>query len=495
MGSGSKIQNRLGAAPLAKPFWLGMAVLFVAIGITAHPQNVESTIGAAAIIIAGFVPFGIWTLRNLGGIPVFPIFAATHVTAFGLPLLYEHPIITKFEPERQLFAAGTVTVFLICATVVWNQTRSKNVKSVPRYLGLEANTADTFFLASMAGSIVLTMALNAAWFDLPFGIYTIIKAIMIALEALACFVLSYRLGRAELGSGTGWLFKALLVGLIITSLPSLYLVTPITFAGISALGYVSGSGKIPWFSMLAAVAVIGFLHAGKGDMRQRYWEESDDDLVQPWEYPSFIGSWAESSTDAMFGDIADDDEKSTGIFERASLMQLLIFEQDVCPDHLPFMWGETYAYIPLMFIPRIIFPEKPEAHAGTHMLNVYFGLQTEEESEHTTVGFGLLNEAFANFGYFGIAGLAVLVGFFCGWVERMATGVPLLSFRGLFAVIVAAEAFQVEHAAGVVAGVFFQQIVALIIIAVIFMRKRSSIEETPVQAFEAWRPAPLPASS
>ena len=76
----------------------------------------------------------------------------------------------------------------------------------------------------------------------------------------------------------------------------------------------------------------------------------------------------------------------------------------------------------------------------------------------------------------------------------MASGVPLLSFRGLFAVIVAAEEFQMEHPRDL-SSRFLSADRGSHIIAIIFMRKRSSIEETPVQAFEAWRPVPLPTSS
>jgi hypothetical protein len=242
--------------------------------------------------------------------------------------------------------------------------------------------------------------------------------------------------------------------------------------GIAALGYISAAGKIPWGAMILGVIGIAFLHAGKGDMRDAYWGAESDRTVQPWDYPEFFGDWTSSSMDGVVGNIPDEDEKSSSLVERSSLMQLLIYEQDITPDHLPFMWGDTYMIVPELMIPRILFPEKPTTHEGTYRLNIYYGFQTREETENTTIGFGLLNESYANFGYFGMAGLAIFIGGFYGFVEGLALSVPLLSLRGLWVVIVACYAFQVEFAAGVWAAALFQSTVALFGLAVLLMKSR-----------------------
>src|SRR5206468_2846385 len=84
-------------------------------------------------------------------------------------------------------------------------------------------------------------------------------------------------------------------------------------------------------------------------------------------------------------------------------MQLLLFVQAASPDDVPFMDGETYAILPTLLVPRILMPNKPASHEGTYLLNIHYGIQTRDDTAKTTIGFGLLNEAFANFGYIGIA--------------------------------------------------------------------------------------------
>jgi hypothetical protein len=466
-------KKRVAATPLARPFWIGLGVLVATILATAHPQNVESAIGATMIIAAGCLPSAIWTLKRLGGLPVFPIFAMTYIWAFGLPLLYEHPIVIRFDPESQLFAAMSVTGFLLLATLVWHQMRLRTPKPRQRCLSLESSTAETVFLAVLGVGIVFTIAVNGWWLGALSEVYSIIRAVMLALEALSCFVLSYRLGSRELGLGQAWIFKVLLLGLIAVSLPTLYLVTAISLIGIAILGYVSASGKVPWTSIIVVSLVASFLHAGKSDMRQQYWEEEAEGAIQPWDYPIFFGKWIVSSTDALFGNIPDEEEKGQSIVERSSLMQLLLYEQEVSPNSVPFMWGDTYVIVPQLLIPRILYPNKPEAHEGTHLLNIHYGFQTAETSQHTTIGFGLLNESFANFGFIGMAMLALILGGFYGYVERLALSVPLLSLRGLFVILVACYSFQVEYAAGVWASTLFQSTIALLGLSFFLMKVRT----------------------
>jgi hypothetical protein len=460
-------------APLAGPFWVGLIVLAAALLFTVHPQNWESAIGGAMIIAAGFLPSAIWILKGLGGLPVFPIFALMHVWAFGMPLLYEHPIVTRFDSGQQFFAALSVAGFLVIGTLVWHQMRLRSPKAPQRCLMLESKTAEALFLLVLAVSIVYTIALTAGWLSfIPSEVFGIIRSVMLALQALSCFVLSYRLGSGELRFGQASLFKFLFVGFIIVGLPSLYLVTPISLIGIATLGYVSASGRVPWISLIVAGLFVSFLHAGKGDMRAQYWGEAAEPSIEPWEYPVFFGDWMSSSIDGLTGNIPDEDEKSSSIVERSSLMQLLLYEQEMSPDHIPFMWGDTYIIVPELMIPRILYPARATSHEGTYRLNINYGFQTREDTENTTIGWGLLNESFANFGLFGMAGLAVVIGAFYGYVEGLALSVPLLSLRGLFVVLVACYAFQVEFSAGVWVTALFQSTIALLGLTVALMKSR-----------------------
>jgi hypothetical protein len=456
------------ATTLSAACWIGLAVLAVVVLATAHPQNPESAIGAALIICASWLPLLIWARKRMGGLPIFPIFAITHTWTFGLPLLYEHPIVRLFESTSQLYAASSVTGFLLLAAVVWYWARTK--RSYPRRycLAMNEQQADALFLFIVGASIIFTVAVNGGWFNVSTAVFGIVRSIILAIEALACFALSHRLGAGNLTGLKATLFKLLLVILVIVSLAPLLMVTSMAIVALSAFGYVSGGGRVPWISFAISVLVFAFLHIGKAEMRDRYWGEAEQGAVAPTAYPKFFLEWLLASWDELG---APEKEEKTSLLERASLMQLLLYEQTLS-NTVPFMDGETYVIVPQLMIPRILYPNRPTTHEGTYRLNIHYGFQTKEQTETTTLGFGLLNEAYANFGLVGMALLAIVLGLYYGTVEHWAVSSPLLSARGLFAIVVASFSFQTEFAAGVYAAALFQSLIALFLLCVFIMRLR-----------------------
>jgi hypothetical protein len=456
---------------LHKAFWGGVAAFVLSVALTCHPQSVESACGAAIIMVASLLPSWMWLTGKVQGLPLFPVFAATFLPTFAMPLLYEHPIVILFSPWNQFVAALTAAGFLFLSAFVWWEVAKRPSRAPRRCLVLNAAAAELFFLGTLAAGCLFAVASYGNWINFSPGISSIIRAIVLALEALACFVLSFRSGAGQLVGEKRVLFRILFVALLISTLPGLLLVGAMSFSAVAALGFTLGARRFPWRSGLVAVLLFVLLHAGKGPMREIYWQEDEDPTIQPTAYPSFFLQWVAISWRNFF-DADTEGIESQSLLERASLMQLLLYVQAMTPDVVPFMEGDTYTVIPGLLIPRIFSEEKLASHEGTYRLNIHYGFQTRDDTAKTTIGFGLLNEAYANFGFVGVGMLAILLGAYYGVVERWARMAPVLSFRSLFAVIVASYAFQTEFAASVYVTALFQSTVALIIIAVLFMRTR-----------------------
>jgi hypothetical protein len=467
-------------ASLSAAYWLGLGILVVCLIATAHPQYSESLVGAILIIAASWFPALLWIQKKMGGFPIFPVFALTYTWTFGLPLIYEHPIVTLFRADDQLFAAFSVTGFLLMATVVWYFVRQQRTKIPRRCFAMRERGADIIFLSVLLVSIGFTAAVNGGWLNVSSGIYSIFRSIILALQGLACFALSYRLGRGELRGPKKVIFKVLMATVVIVSLPPLLMINSMSLVALAAFGYVSGSGKVPWISFTAAIAAFGLLQLGKAEMRDHYWGDADQGPVQPMEYPAFFKEWLSTSFDQLSAPVSRDEDEKHSLLERASLMQLLLYEQTLSST-VPFMSGETYMIVPQLLIPRIFYPERAATHEGTYRLNIHYGFQTREQTETTTLGFGLLNEAYANFGLAGMAMLAIALGGFYGWIERWAAVVPLLSARGLFAITVASFSFQTEFAAGVYAAALLQATCGVLLLSVFTMQKRANTSAAGTQ--------------
>jgi hypothetical protein len=91
---------------------------------------------------------------------------------------------------------------------------------------------------------------------------------------------------------------------------------------------------------------------------------------------------------------------------------------EATPKRVPFWGGETYAGLPFLFIPRALWKDKPSRHFWNKYGRVYGVLSDDDFA--TSVGVSYLAEGYMNFGYPGLYGVAVLVGFLIAFMERFA---------------------------------------------------------------------------
>jgi hypothetical protein len=459
-----------GRFSLQKAFYSGVALLVLLVAAFARPQYPESVIGALVVMIASILPSALWVRRGAVGLPIFPIFALTHVWSFAVPLIQEHPVVVQFPAMSQLVAGASVGAYLLVATFAWTRISRVHRRVLREPLILREQNVDFLFLTVLVGDVIFEAGVMGGWFALSPGVYSIIRAFIIAFNALSCFILSFRYSAGRLSPAMGLAFKIVITCLVVVYLPALLMINAMSLLGISMFGYTLGARRIPWRIALASILVFSFLHAGKAQMRSHYWtDENEDPLLQPLSYPEFFADWMKTSFEEIFSREYTE-ERGGSLLERASLIHVLLFVQTMTPDAVPYLDGETYAIVPGLLIPRIFYEEKVASHEGTYLLNIHYGFQSREDTAKTTLAFGLVSEAFANFGYLGMAGLGVVLGTFYGLVERLARGSPALSFRFLFAVIVASYAMQFEYTAGVYVAGLFQSTIALGLLALLLMR-------------------------
>jgi hypothetical protein len=192
--------------------------------------------------------------------------------------------------------------------------------------------------------------------------------------------------------------------------------------------------------------------------------------VQIYDYPWFLAEWLGYGWETL-KDPPQVDDNSGSFSERMSMVPLLMKVQAETPDRRPYLYGETYAHIPALLVPRVLYPGKPTAHEGTHLLSVYYGLQTREATERTTIAWGLLTEACANFGALGVIALALLLGAAYGAVAKMAVGAPLLSLRTLVAIVFTAVAVQSDATLAVYISSLFQSLVVVLAMSLLMMER------------------------
>jgi hypothetical protein len=225
-----------------------------------------------------------------------------------------------------------------------------------------------------------------------------------------------------------------------------FLLSGVTTCIVSVLiGLFWGSGRMPWRFLIIVVGILAFLNIGKQDMRAKYWFGNEDEPSMPaigiTDLPGIYYEWAQSSVDALsgvenvptrMGSHTEAKEAKQTLLARINNLQNLLFVVDaVGTEHVATLGGATYRLIPELLVPRILWPGKPRSHEGQVLLNVHFGRQDLESTLNAYVAWGLLPEAYGNFGpILGAVVLGGVLGLVFAWMEKYTSRKPIMSLEG-----------------------------------------------------------------
>lgn len=467
---------------MTQVFWIGIGLLLFSNRKALLHVAPETALASLIIGAACMYPVYLWCANKVKGMPVFPFFSLTYLWTFCLPLLSENPNVLKYAPEQHLYAGIATAIFLISGTLVWVQMVRSHEGMTKPYRALKAETAETFFIGIVGAGALLNMYVIGGWTGIPDKLFTIVRGIILGLSFLGIFVLAYRCGGGFLTRQKARIFVIFLALNILSAAASLILKTALTLFLLSVIAFVIGGRKLPLIAVMIGLVMLLPLHYGKHEMRHKYWSGTGGHYVQPWEYPAWFQEWSGYAMENLNPQpkrYEPKKEKKESFIERSSVIHMLMMAQEKIPSQYTFVGGATYSIIPLLFIPRALSPNKIRSHEGTHMLNIHIHRQTYQDTLKTTIAWGLLPEAYANFGLVGCAGIGAVLGAFYGAVTRLAIGTPAFSARTMFCVLVLSLALaSTEWTAGVYAATLFQSSVPILGIRFAFMKlQRPALEK------------------
>jgi hypothetical protein len=407
-----------------------LCVLFV-VGVL-WTDSFDALIGYMLVLVTCALPVILWVRLGAPGVPVLPATAVFYYLYYGVPITRANFGQVAAAPEDVLRAAATAAVFVIATTLTWwliTYERLRRPRAAAPEFVSGAQIRKLIFGGIIIGA-VFQFGVMVNWWTLFGTFFSVIRAVALAVAAIACYLVGYSRGRGILRGQFG-LFALCGVALLIAlSWISLFLVGGMVYILAAILGYVLTSKRIPWKFFLPLVALMFVLHAGKGDMRGKYWTQGVAQIdVSPIEMPVLFVEWLGDGVNAIISGTVQQD-----LLDRASLLYRLIFVQQLTPSYIPYLSGESYALLGDYLVPRFLDPNKVASQAGTALLNIRYGVQTSAGTSTTTIGWGLVAEAYANDGYLGVlvAGLVfgVLTAIFTCW----SAGAPPLALSTLMAV-------------------------------------------------------------
>lgn len=424
-----------------KLFMTGSVVLTALLCYLAYKANVDDVVHLALgliIFALSGLPSLLWARSGGSRFPVFETILILCANAYAMPVLNAREQLAGYSAEVITQSCLAVILYQVAAIATY-----QGVRGLP---GRSAFWRESLINDQVEKLIVYGLLLSTGYIAIstfttwvPREVESILRAIFYGVGILCTFVGAQRWGRGQLTQNEKIVFVCTLVPQLIIMSIGLILIGAISLIGIALLGYVSGGKRIPWLVIAVTFAVLAVLHTGKTRMRTKYWDE-----LYPaptfTQLPAYFAEWIDHGLQPT----SEGKTVSQKMLERTSLMHILCLIVDCTPERQAYLYGKTYGYVLPQLIPRWFWPDKPRSHVATYELAIYYGLQREEDTATTTIAFGLVTEAYANFGMIGTMLLGIFWGFWLKKLQIWSTFSPMFSFAGLLMVLLTAWSFSAE---------------------------------------------------
>jgi hypothetical protein len=398
------------------------------------------------VLVAPFL----WVSSGAFGIPVLPVISALSYIYYALPLLSGNTLAV-YRPEDLVWAALSVGLFLTAASLAaWpflgdgrGRAGSQPVARRPgraqviktRSLSNLASNDELhrlIFIGFVAGNLyyLLQASGTAGYLGTFIGVF---RSITVTLGSLACYLTGFARGSGLL-TGQRWLVALSgFLSLTLLSMSGLFLVGGAVNIAAAMLGYVLAARRLPWLTLAIVFVLLSILNAGKANIRAEYWARESQSLKETslWQVPGMMVDWFVAGISAPVSNRAG---QNNSLLERTSLLHMVLAVQEATPRIIPYFEGGTYELLPSMLMPRFMEPDKTQSQAALNLLSVRYGRQRAEDTYKTTLGWGMVAEAYANYGNPAVVAVGVLFGALCGMLMRLSATARPLSLAMLLAI-------------------------------------------------------------
>lgn len=479
------------------PRQLGFLFVVAAVLLSLLSVFARDPIAYLCVTVPVLIPVFLWMNYGAFGIPVLPVVAILYYLYYAMPLVIGDTL-EIYKTSELIWAALSVGLFLVAASLAaWPFLGAARRRAGPgpangatriarsieqrslRNMALADDLYRLIFLGLAAG-VVFNAVAAAGKLGLLGNLTGALRACVSPLTYVACYLTGYARG-AGLLAGQRWLFAcSAFLALTVLSMSNLFLVGGAMNIAAIMLGYILATKRLPWFGLTMIFVVLSILNAGKYSVREAYWARDTQSVQNAslTQLPGMLADWFVEGISNIGSAAAT---RGPSLLERTSLLHMVLAVQEATPATIPFLEGETYTMLPQMLVPRFVDPEKIESQAVLNLLSVRYGRESAENTGKTTIGWGMVAEAYANFGNFGVITVGALFGLLCGFLMRLSARAGPTSTAMLIAIASTLTLCNVESDFSYIMVTLFQTIIGVCVFAALpRLRGRRKAVAAPV---------------
>lgn len=421
---------------------LGYAGLFIVSGFLWRAQVWENqllSLANVAMLVLGVVPMLVWLQRNDKTYPIMEFLLLTTVPFYAIPALTAHEGLFAYPEEILLKSSLVVIAFQLACIgggIVSTRLYSPRVSTYRRWWEIEVMPESNMKFTSYTITIFTGWLFFSTMTSLiPPNWVGTLRAVFYGIGIISVFIQARLWGAGQLNQTQKAWFIFNLISQVLLTFISLLLINGMSIVLTALLGYFSVARRMPWVPVLIALPLFALLHNGKPHMRKIYWENHEPAPTLTG-IPAFFTRWVELGlSNEKLNEDSKEQALTYGLMRRASLFQIVCIAVDTMPDRAPFLYGDSYSMILPQVAPRFLWPNKPSPQLSVKLLSVQLGILSMEETETTSVGFGLLTEAYANFGFFAVSLLGALFGFLLSRLALATEHCATISAAGMLRIL------------------------------------------------------------
>lgn len=439
-------------------------------GMSAEPSAWPAYAMGALLAGVCAVPIVLWLRGNRRALPMFGLICLSYAAQYALPLylqpdqLIVNSMVVTFSWDQTVQAVLLVSVGIAAMIIAYYA--AKRVLERGTHLRLDlplAREARTRYIAF--GLAIGLGALALADFGLsPGGASGLGAFFRVAADQTYVAIALLGLGVYSRELRGRWIL-ALYASVAVASLLGLasgLLENAMIPLVVLAVVYWRGRGRPPLRLFLVGAVLFVLLDSVKMEYRSQAWYGGQQPSIV-----SRLGLWA-----ALAGGAAD--RLATGdpaaqlaplsgnAGSRLDLLHTFIYVQGATPRTVPYLDGGTYSYLWYGWVPRFLWPGKPQAQINTTQVSVDYGLAAPGGT--STIGLGQPAEAYANFGAIGVVIVLVLEGIFFALVDHALNGPRSQGGAAIYLAIMVFFLNGVGSYTATVFGSVIQDVVAMTIV-------------------------------
>ena len=423
---------------------------------------------AAGIIALCSYPVVAYMAAPGTSLPFFPMISLLYAIGYGLPL-FSHPEAVLSEaplPDEltKALVVGVLGVIGLQAGFVLGTSRALGLPVPTIRLPLDRQRVLRFLVPLVVISIALNWAVALGYLD-PTPQLLALFGLALQFQLVGLAVLAYWRFSGSLTGLWTWVFWLLLLLASLKGLAKGMLSEAAMPLAVVLAVYWLAKRRVPWVS--GAIVVVGFLllQPVKGAWRNDVWVRGDTGDAAG--RLSLWGQLASSVGDDTAGGSTMGEHLLSGA-TRMDYLPVLARVVAMTPDVIPYQDGQTYSYLLVAAVPRLLWPQKPVAQEANDWFGVAYGYITSGQVGQTMMGIPHLVEAYVNFGPLGTLPLMAVIGYVYALLDR-ALNRPAAGEGGmaiLAAMMLAPNAIESSTAASF--GGLVQNIAALALLLLPF---------------------------